>query len=178
MNHYPYEEWLLEEKLTDDQGKQLKEHLTHCVDCRELRTALYETDQLLSNLPLAEPAEGFTDRWMNYANLKQEARQKSWVWLLLSGFVLSAAISLFVLQLPVILSGVSGSQMFASFFLYLIRTLENVYEFVRSFRFIFEVSTIRIPSYIWIGIGANVVFWISVWSFSLWRVVRPKGSLQ
>ncbi len=50
MNHYPFEEWLFEEHLSLEEQKQLKDHLADCVDCRELRTAINETDQLFSNL--------------------------------------------------------------------------------------------------------------------------------
>ena len=55
MNHYPFEEWLFEEHLSVEEEKQLKEHLTQCVECCNLRKAINETDQIFSNIPLAEP---------------------------------------------------------------------------------------------------------------------------
>ncbi len=178
MNHCPYEDWLLEENLSAIKEKELRAHLNQCYSCRELKEAIAETDHLFSNLPLSTPEPGFTDRWVKLATKKEEERQKRWVWLLLGGLVLSAGISFTVLQLPVIYSGLSISQILTGFVLRTINSVENIYSFVQSYRFILDVVPIHIPTYVWIGVSMNIVFWVAVWSFSLWKVVRPRGVTQ
>lgn len=178
MNHYPFEEWLFEEHLSVEEEKQLKEHLTQCVECCNLRKAINETDKIFSNIPLAEPEPGFTNRWVDYAYRKEEVRQKTWMWKLLFGLVVCAGISVFVLQLPVLLSGFSITQMLTGMFLRTVESVENLYSFVQSYKFVLDVIPFRIPAIVWAAIGLNIVFWITVWSFSLWKVVGPKRSMQ
>lgn len=178
MNHYPFEEWLFEEHLSLDEEKQLKDHLAHCVDCCELSAALKETDQLFANLPLAEPKPGFTSRWVDYAYRKEEERQKTWVWRLLGSLVVCAGLSVLILQLPLLISGISFTQFFTGMFLRLLANVENFYSFIQSYDFVLHVIPLRIPPIVWAAVGLNVVFWIAVWSFSLWKVVGPKRSIQ
>jgi hypothetical protein len=178
MNHYPFEEWLFEEHLSLEEQKQLKDHLAECVDCRELRTAINETDQLFSNLSMAEPVQGFTSRWVEYADQKELVRQKGTMWKLLFALVVCAGLSILILQLPVLLSGISFTQMFTGLFLRLVDSVENFYSFFQSYKFVLDVIPFRIPAIVWAAIGMNVMFWITVWSFSLWKVVGPKRSIQ
>jgi predicted anti-sigma-YlaC factor YlaD len=178
MNHYPFEEWLFEEQLTTDQEKQLKDHLAVCNECRELRAALHETDYLLSNLSLAEPEPGFTNRWVIFATKKQETRQKNWMWLLFGSLILSAIVSILILQLPVFLSGLSFIQLGAGLFLNVMKTLEKAYGFIQSYGYILSYLPLRIPAYVWAGVGMNILFWIALWTFSFWKVVQPKGNVK
>lgn len=178
MNHYPFEEWLFEEQLSVEEEKQLKEHLTQCVECCNLRKAINETDQIFSNIPLAEPESGFTGRWVDYAYRKEELRQKAWMWKLLIGLIFCAGISVFALQLPVLLSGFSFTQMFTSMFLRLVDSVENIYSLFQSYKFVLDVIPFRIPAFVWAAIGLNIIFWITVWSLSMWKVVGPKRSMQ
>lgn len=175
MNHYPFEEWLFEEHLSTEQAKQLKDHLAVCNDCRELRAAIYETDHLFSNLPMAEPEPGFTDRWVVFATKKQDTRQKNWMWLLFGGLVLSAIVSILIMQLPVFLSGFSFAQLGAGLFLNVMKTLEETYSFIQSYGHVISYIPFRIPAFVWVGIGMNIVFWISIWTFSFYKVVQTRG---
>lgn len=178
MNHYPFEEWLFEEHLTQEEEKQLRAHLSECSECRELRTSISATDQLFGSIPLAEPTSGFTGRWVDYAHHKEQSIQKGWVWRLLITFALCAGVSILILQLPVLLSGVSITQMFTGMVLRIMDNAENIYSFVQSYRFILDVIPFRVPTIVWAAIGLNVVFWITIWSFSFWKVVGPKRSLK
>ncbi len=175
MNHFPFEDWLFEEHLTVDQEKQIKTHLDGCRDCRELKAAIADTDHMFSSLPVSTPEPGFTERWVQFATIKEEERQKRWVWMLLAGLIISTGISLTILQLPVVYSDLSFSQILSGFVLKTINSVENLYKFIQSYQFILDVIPIHIPTYIWIGVSMNIAFWVAVWSFSIWKVVRPRG---
>ena len=81
MDHRPFSDWLLENKhLTAEEKQSLKTHLQACTSC----SALAEVDLALKSVKLAEPAEGFSDRFqVRLAAQRKTARQRN-----TAGFIL------------------------------------------------------------------------------------------
>ncbi len=73
MNHQPFEEWLLSEKLIDPKEKlELDAHLRTCSYC----SALAETGQALRVVKKASPAAGFTTRFHARLAMQKAADQR------------------------------------------------------------------------------------------------------
>ena len=173
MNHQPFEEWLLNEKLISPKQKlDLDDHLRICSDC----SALAETGKALRSVKKVSPAAGFSARFQArlVAQRAAELRRKRW------GAVL------FTFGGLVMLMWIAGPYL-ASFFaspatwitalvewgVYVITTLQAVGQvgsvllrmlpgFLSPFAFMVLVSALA-------GIGL-------LWSVSIWRFVRvPRG---
>jgi hypothetical protein len=173
MNHQPFEEWLLNEKLISPKERlDLDAHLRICSYC----SALAETGKALHSVKKVSPAAGFSVRFQArlVAQRAAELRRKRW------GAVL------FTFGGLVMLMWIAGPYM-AAFFaapaawiaalvewgIYVITTLQAVGQagsvllrmlpgFVSPFVFMVLVSALA-------GIGL-------LWSVSIWRFVRvPRG---
>jgi anti-sigma factor RsiW len=82
LNHLPFEDWLLtSETLSQDEARQLQEHLQSCQACTRLSVALREIDQELHNAPVLTPAPGFVSRWQTRleANRIQSHRRQTFL---------------------------------------------------------------------------------------------------
>jgi hypothetical protein len=63
MKHQPYESWLFEqETLSQDQSRELRDHLEICDGCHALATAWKDVEGQLMSSSLITPAPGFTQR--------------------------------------------------------------------------------------------------------------------
>ena len=173
MNHQPFEEWLLNEKLISPKERlDLDAHLRICSYC----SALAETGKALRAVKKVSPAAGFSARFQArlVAQRAAELRRKRW------GAIL------FTFGGLVMLTWIAGPYL-AAFFaapaawiaalvewgIYVITTLQAVGQagsvllrvlpgFVSPFVFMVLVSALA-------GIGL-------LWSVSIWRFVRvPRG---
>jgi hypothetical protein len=64
MKHQPFESWLYErETLSQDQARDLKDHLEICERCNTLATAWMDIEGQLFSASLIAPAPGFSRRW-------------------------------------------------------------------------------------------------------------------
>lgn len=64
MKHQPYESWLFEqETLSQDQARELEDHLEICAGCHTLATAWKDIEGQLLSASMVAPAPGFTQRW-------------------------------------------------------------------------------------------------------------------
>jgi hypothetical protein len=86
MNHQPFREWLLsEQELSPEQSRQLKDHLSSCEACSLIESSWKEIEDSFQNLPIAEPAAGFTARWQMQLAEYRLVQQKRKGWLIISG---------------------------------------------------------------------------------------------
>ena len=64
MKHKQFEEWILDEPvLTDDQKKELRDHLKICPECQQLNLNWQGSNQILLQASIKTPSPGFTQRW-------------------------------------------------------------------------------------------------------------------
>ncbi len=64
MSHQPYEFYLFSSNnLTEDQQKDLTNHLLSCEQCNTLANKLYFVDELLHQSEAPQPPAAFTARW-------------------------------------------------------------------------------------------------------------------
>lgn len=77
MNHQPFEDWLLNEKLIDPKQKlDLDAHLRVCPYC----SALAETGKALHSVKKVGPAAGFTARFQTHLAARKVAERRRRLW--------------------------------------------------------------------------------------------------
>src|SRR5262245_36963827 len=77
MNHQPFEEWLLNEKLIDPKERlELDAHLRICSYC----SALAETGKALRTVKKASPTAGFSTRFQARLAMQKAADQRRKRW--------------------------------------------------------------------------------------------------
>jgi hypothetical protein len=77
MNHQPFEDWLLNEKLIDPKQKlDLDAHLRVCSYC----SALAETGRALRSVKRVSPAAGFTERFQARLAARKVAERRRRLW--------------------------------------------------------------------------------------------------
>jgi hypothetical protein len=173
MNHQPFEEWLLNEKLISPKQKlDLDAHLRICSYC----SALAETGKALRTVKKVSPATGFSARFQARLAMQRtaECRRKRWGAVL---FTFGGLVMLMWLAGPYLASFLSEPATWIAamieWVIFLITTLQAVAQagsvllrmlpgFISPFVFMVLVSAFA-------GIGL-------LWSVSIWRFVRvPRG---
>jgi hypothetical protein len=173
MNHQPFEEWLLHEKLISPKQKlDLEAHLRNCSYC----SALAETGKALRTVKQVSPAAGFSARFQARlaAQRAAELRRKRWGTVL---FTFGGLVMLMWIAGPYLASFLAAPAtwiaVLVEWAVYIITTAVAVGQagsvllrvlpgFLSPFVFMVLVSAIA-------GIGL-------LWSVSIWRFVRvPRG---
>jgi hypothetical protein len=173
MNHQPFEEWLLNEKLINPKQKlDLDAHLRACSYC----SALAETGKTLRTVKKVSPAAGFSTRFQARlaAQKAAERRRKRWGAVL---FTFGGLVMLMWLTGPILASFFSAPATWIAAMIewgiFLITTVQAVAQagsvmvrmlpgFLSPFVFMVLVSALA-------GIGL-------LWSVSIWRFLRvPRG---
>ena len=173
MNHQPFEEWLLNEKLISPKQKlDLDDHLRVCSYC----SALAETGKALHTVKRVSPAAGFSARFQVRlaAQRAAELRRRRWGTVL---FTFGGLVMLIWITGPYLASFLSAPATWIAALIewavFLITTFQAVAQagsvllqmlpgFLSPFAFMVLVSAFA-------GIGL-------LWSVSIWRFVRvPRG---
>ena len=173
MDHRPFEDWLLENKvLTTDEKRLLNLHLRTCPSC----TALAEVDLALKSVRTAEPAAGFANRFqVRLAARKKTLRQRNfWGFLVLTVSVFSLLVWL---SWPVIdrliLSPVNWLASNLSLLLLFWADLQAMFH---AGMVLFKVIPDFIPIYIWTIILFAAIGWSLLWVFSFMKFTKiPQG---
>jgi len=104
MNHQPFENWLLsEEPLSDEQSKELLEHLDTCETCCQIDTGWNGVQDLFHTVPEIAPAPGFTMRWQTRLAEQRRKHQQRQSW-----FFLAATSGIALALLAALGLGVTG----------------------------------------------------------------------
>jgi hypothetical protein len=173
MNHQPFEEWLLNEKLISPKERlDLDAHLRICSYC----SALAETGKALRTVKRVAPAAGFSTRFQARLAMQKAAdrRRKRWGTIL---FTFGGLVMLMWLVGPYLASFFAAPATWIAalveWAVFLFTTLQAVTQvgsvllrmlpgFLSPFGFMVLVSAFA-------GIGL-------LWSVSIWRFVRvPRG---
>jgi len=173
MNHQPFEEWLLHEKLVSPKEKlDLDAHLRICSYC----SALAETGKALRTVKMIAPAAGFSTRFQARLAMQRAAdrRRRRWGTVL---FTFGGLVMLMWLTGPYLASFFAAPATWIAALIeravFLITTLQAVTQagsvllrmlpgFLSPFAFMVLVSAFA-------GIGL-------LWSVSIWRFVKvPRG---
>jgi hypothetical protein len=175
MNHQPFEDWLLNEKLIDPKQKlELDAHLRVCPYC----SALAETGMALRSVKVVPPAAGFTSRFQTRLAARKlaERRRRAWGAIL---FTFGGLVMLMWITGPYMVSFFAAPATWITSLIqwgiFLITTLQAVAEagsvivrvmpsFLTPFGFMVLVSALA-------GIGL-------LWSVSIWRFAHrgvPRG---
>lgn len=78
--HQPYEAWIFEEDLSQEEQQRLTEHLSQCEACRSLREKWLGTQTELQERSMAVPRAGFTQRWKTSLVVRKQREQKKQAW--------------------------------------------------------------------------------------------------
>jgi hypothetical protein len=173
MNHQPFEEWLLDEKLISPKQKlDLDTHLRSCSYC----SALAETGKALRTVKKISPATGFSARFQARLAMQRaaERRRRRWGAVL---FTFGGLVMLMWLMGPYLASFFAAPATWIAamieWVVFLVTTLQAVAQagsvllrmlpgFLSPFIFMVLVSAFA-------GIGL-------LWSVSIWRFIRvPRG---
>ena len=173
MNHQPFEEWLLAEKLISPKQKlELDAHLRICSYC----SALAETGKALGSVKKVSPAAGFSARFQTRlaAQKAAELKRRRYGAIL---FTFGGLVMLMWLAGPYLAAFVAAPATWIAsvieWFVFIVTTLQAVAQagsvllrvlpgFLSPFAFMVLVSALA-------GIGL-------LWSVSIWRFVRvPRG---
>jgi hypothetical protein len=175
MNHQPFEDWLLNEKLIDPKQKlELDAHLRVCPYC----SALAETGMALRSVKVVPPAAGFTSRFQARlaAQKLSDRRRRLWGALL---FTFGGLVMLLWIAGPYMASFLTSPATWITSLIewgvFLITTLQAVAQagsvilrvmpsFLTPFGFMVLVSAFA-------GIGL-------LWTVSIWRFAHrgvPRG---
>ncbi|HEX6035464.1 MAG TPA: hypothetical protein VFY83_13560 [Anaerolineales bacterium] len=173
MNHQPFEEWLLHEKLIGPREKlDLDAHLRICSYC----SALAETGKALRTVKKASPAVGFSARFQKRLAIQKaaERRRKRWGSIL---FTFGGLVMLMWLLGPYLAS------FFAAPATWIAAMIEWAIFLITTVQAVAQAGSVMLGMLP--GVFTPLVFMVLVsaiagisllWSVSIWRFVRvPRG---
>jgi hypothetical protein len=169
MNHQPFEDWLLNEKLIDPKQKlDLDAHLRICSYC----SALAETGKALRSVKIVPPAAGFTARFqMRLAARKvAERRRRLWGTVL---FAFGGLVMLMWMTAPYIASffasPATSITSLIGWGVFLITTLQAIAQagsvILRMMPNFLSPFGVMVLAYALAGIGL-------LWTVTIWRFIR------
>jgi hypothetical protein len=173
MNHQPFEEWLLNEKLINPKQKlELDAHLRICSYC----SALVETGKALHTVKKVSPAAGFSTRFQARLAVQKAAERKRKRWGAVL-FTFGGLVMLIWLVGPYLASFLAAPATWIAalieWVVFLITTVQAVTQagsvLLRMLPGFFSPFVFMVLVSAFAGIGL-------LWSVSIWRFVRvPRG---
>ncbi|MFH1523603.1 MAG: hypothetical protein ABIF04_01445 [Chloroflexota bacterium] len=173
MDHRPFEDWLLENKvLTTEENRLLNLHLRTCPSCN----ALAEVDLALKSVQTAEPAAGFANRFqIRLVAHKKALRQRNfWGFLVLTVSVLSL---LTWLSWPVIEDLIlSPVNWLVSWISSMLLFWVDIQAMFHAGALLFKVVPGFFPTYIWTVVLFAAAGWSLLWILSFIKFTKnPQG---
>jgi hypothetical protein len=173
MNHQPFEEWLLNEKLINPKQKlELDAHLRICSYC----SALVETGKALHTVKKVSPAAGFSTRFQARLAVQKAAERKRKRWGAVL-FTFGGLVMLIWLVGPYLASFLAAPATWIAalieWVVFLITTVQALTQagsvLLRMLPGFFSPFVFMVLVSAFAGIGL-------LWSVSIWRFVRvPRG---
>ena len=172
MNHQPFENWLLsEDPITPEDKQALDSHVSTCRECRELQDAWRGVIDLFQEVPDAEPAAGFTNRWLERLETEKQIdkvmrdRWQSVIMLILLANVVTGLVVLLGTQFLTIIDTPSSLLLSGIYRMMstitLVNTIQNVS--LTLIRTIIDV----VPPGIWALLGLGLIGSIVTWIVSI-----------
>ena len=173
MNHQPFEDWLLNEKLIDPKQKlELDAHLRICSYC----SALAETGKALRMVKKVSPATGFSARFQErLARQKAVERQRRlWGSLL---FTFGGLVMLVWIAAPYLTSFLaSPATWITSLIEWGVFLITTLWAMVQAGSIFLDIIPGFIPAFMWMVLVSALAGIALLWSVSIWRFVRvPRG---
>lgn len=170
MVHQPYEKWIVEQTLLNSEQQQsLEAHLQDCPQCQELNARIHTLDDLLMQAPMAEPAEGFVQRWQTALvekRAKQQSRQVRRFFLSLLG---AGLVTLGLMGFYIALT-TSPVALIARLLENTSRVLINLDQVGGFFTFAFRSLPPALSIGIWILLASGLCLFTMIWIGALWRI--------
>jgi hypothetical protein len=173
MNHQPFEEWLLNDKLIDPKQKlELDAHLRTCSYC----SALAETGQALRMVKKVSPAAGFSTRFQARLAMQKVAERRRRLW----GAVLftfgGVAILLWIAAPYLASFFASPAAWITSLIEWGVFLVTTLWAMVQAGSVLLDVIPGFIPAFVWMVLLSALAGIGLLWSVSIWRFVRvPRG---
>jgi hypothetical protein len=173
MNHQPFEEWLLNDKILNPADRrELDAHLRACKHC----TALTETGFALRSARVAAPAEGFTLRFQQRLAVHKVAERRrrllGLIVLVLTGAALTGWLTAPYFY-AVTASPVEWVTAVIGYLLFVFTSLQALSE---ALMVLARIVPNFIPPYAWMVIVSAVAGLGLLWAISIWRFARaPQG---
>jgi anti-sigma factor RsiW len=173
MNHQPFEDWLLADKVMNTREKlELEAHLRTCSYC----TALVATGRELRSAKKVAPAAGFTLRFQARLAQQRVAERRRRLW----GAILFAFGGLVLLMwltapywLPFFVSPATSITSLVGWVVFVITTLQAM---LRAGFVVIEVIPGFLPPFAWMVLISALAGFGLLWSVSIWRFTRvPRG---
>jgi len=170
MNHQPYENWLLDEKiLTPAEKEQLGQHLAGCPQCARMEESLRMLDREFRAIPAVAPPAGFSTRWQgSLANRRRKQQREQTRIILISMAATSVAVG--ITAAGFLLPRVSPITFVANILTDVVKLVNAVSQF-----WLFVSSFLAAaPASLSIGITVTIILWTSLtllaWGISLYRI--------
>jgi hypothetical protein len=169
MNHQPFEDWLLNDKLINPKQKlDLDAHLRMCSYC----SALAETGKALRSVKMLSPAAGFTTRFQARLAMQKVADRRRRLW----GAVLFTAGGLAMLMWligPYLASFIASPAAWITALIewgvFLITTLQAM---AQAGSVLLHVIPGFFPPFAWMVLLSTLAGVGLLWSVSIWRFTQ------
>jgi hypothetical protein len=173
MNHQPFEDWLLNDKLINPKQKlELDAHMRTCSYC----SALAETGKALRLVKKVSPAAGFSARFQTRLALQKAAERRRRLWgavLFTSGGLVMLMWLLWPYLASFLASPATWITSLIEWGVFLITTL---WAMAQAGSVLFDVIPGFIPPFAWMVVISALAGIGLLWSVSIWRFVRvPRG---
>ena len=173
MNHQPFEDWLLSDKVIDSKQKlELDAHLRVCPYCR----ALIETGLALRSVKMVSPAAGFASRFQSRLAARKLAERRRRLW----GSVLFTLGGLAMLMW---IAGPFTASFVASPATWITSLIEWIVFLITTLQAVAQAGSVMLrvlPSFISpfvLMVAASTLAGMGLlWTVSIWRFTRvPRG---
>jgi hypothetical protein len=171
MNHQPFEDWLLNDKLINPKQKlELDAHLRICSNC----CALAETGKALRSVKMVSPKVGFTARFQERLALQKAAERRRRFWGAVS-FTFGGLALLTWIAWPYRASPAAWITALIEWGVYLITTLQAI---AQAGPVVFDIIPSFLSPFVWMVLVSALAGISLLWSVSIWRFTQrgvPRG---
>ena len=173
MNHQPFEDWLLQEKVINPKQKlELDAHLRVCSYC----SALAETGKALRTVKMISPAAGFSARFQTRLAARKVAERRRRLWGTVL-FTLGGLAMLMWIVGPYLASFIaSPAEWITSLVAWGVYVLTTLQAIAQAGSVLFDVIPNFLSPFVWMVVFSALAGGCLLWSVSIWRFVRvPRG---
>ncbi len=170
MNHQPFEDWIFEDTLLEDQRIALKQHIATCNECRHLSEAAKGVDWLFNQSSDLEPAPGFSLRWQKLAENRVQREQQLAAWVVFSSLLAVAGSIVLVNFGALWFENINLYQMFVAGVVRAINQTTIILEWFTAIQFFISAIPVGITRMVGISLGALATFWVSIWVVALRKI--------
>ena len=173
MNHQPFEDWLLNDKLINPKQKlELDAHVRICSYC----SALAETGKALRMVKKVSPATGFSTRFQARLAMQRAAERRRRLWGA-ALFTFGGLVMLMWIAAPYLTSFfASPAAWITSFVEWGVFVVTTLWAMAQAGSIFLDIIPSFIPAFVWMVLVSALAGIALLWSVSIWRFVRvPRG---